>query len=399
MEVWKKNLLVCWFGVFATSTGLSQLAPVLPLFIEELGIHEIDAIQLWSGIIFGVTFICMAIFSPVWGRAADKYGRKPMLLRASFGMAVIITAMSFVQNVYQLAGLRLLQGTISGFYAASITLIAVQTPREQSGWALGTLSTAALSGMLAGPLMGGYLTELFGVRSVFLATGFLVSIAFVASVLFVRENFVPATDRTVALNQGWTLLPNSRVIVALFVTTLVLQLAVMSIQPIITVYIAALTGQEGRVALLSGMVFAAAGLASILAAPRLGRLSDTIGPHKVILAGLIAAGILFIPQAYVSNVWQLMGLRFLVGIATAGLLPAINSLLKQITPDEIAGRMFGYNQSAQFLGSFTGAVMGGGVAAYFGIHYVFFITAGLLLLNALWVHKTVYAMTADKSGS
>ncbi len=104
MKIWKRNLMVCWFGVLATSAGLSQLTPILPLYIEQLGVRSLPEIEQWSGFIYGVTFICMAIFSPLWGRAADQYGRKPMLLRASLGMAIIISGMAFVQNVFQLAG-------------------------------------------------------------------------------------------------------------------------------------------------------------------------------------------------------------------------------------------------------------------------------------------------------
>lgn len=391
MKIWKRNLMVCWFGVLATSAGLSQLTPILPLYIEQLGVRSLPEIEQWSGFIYGVTFICMAIFSPLWGKAADQYGRKPMLLRASLGMAIIISGMAFVQNVYQLAALRLLQGTISGFYSAAITLVATQTPRERSGWALGTLSTGAVSGMLLGPLLGGYLAMVMGIRSVFIAIGILLFIAFLASAFFVREDFTPSSKPSVGLREIWRHLPQPQIMVAMLVTTMIMQLGLMSIQPIITVYINQLSGGSAHVALVSGMVFSASGLASIMAAPHLGRLSDRIGPQKVMVVALSASALLFIPQAMVDSPWQLMGLRFLLGIATAGLLPSINSLVKQLTPDEFVGRVFGYNQSAQFIGSFGGALLGGGIAAWFGIQYVFYFTSALLLLNAVWVYKMVYA--------
>lgn len=389
-EIWKRNLYVCWFGVFVASAGLSQVTPVLPLYIDLLGVHEVAEIERWSGIAFGVTFIVMAVVSPIWGHAADKYGRKPMLLRASLGMAVVITCMGFAQNVYQLVGLRLIMGAISGFISASITLVATQTPKERSGWALGTLSTGSVGGMLLGPLIGGYLADTTGLRSVFLATGSLLFVAFLASLLFIREEFTPSENELPSLKEVWQMLPNPKILTAMFVTTFTMQMALMSIQPIITVYIAKLSADTGHVALIAGLVFAASGFASMLAAPRLGKLSDAIGHHKVILLALLASGLLYIPQAFVDNAWQLMGLRFLLGIATAGLLPAINSMVKQSSPDEVAGRVFGYNQSAQFLGSFGGSIFGGQMAAVFGIEYVFFFTGALLLLNAGWVYKMIY---------
>jgi len=388
MELWKKNLIVCWFGCFATAAGLSQIAPVLPLYIEHLGVHNIDEIEQWSGIAFGVTFIVMAIASPIWGQAADRYGRKPMLLRASLGMAIVITCMGFVQNIYQLVGLRLIQGAVSGFVSAAITLIATQAPKARAGWALGTLSTGAVGGMLLGPLIGGYLAETWGLHSVFFATGALLMVAFMASLLFVQEDFKAPTHNVLSFREVWGLIPNPSVMITMFVTTFILQLALLSIEPIITVYITQLHVTD-HVVLISGTVFAASGFGNMLAASQLGKLSDKIGPQKVMLVALIAAGLLFIPQAFVTNPWQLMGLRFLLGIAAAGLLPSINTLIMRNTPSSITGRAFGYNQSAQFLGSFAGSLLGGQTAATFGIHYVFFVTAALLLLNAIWVYTTV----------
>lgn len=110
MPVWKRNLIVCWFGMFVTGVGMSQLAPVLPLYIQQLGVDNADSVAQLSGLAFGITYIISAIFSPIWGMAADKVGRKPMLLRASLGMALIIGCMGFAQHVYVLIGLRLLQG-------------------------------------------------------------------------------------------------------------------------------------------------------------------------------------------------------------------------------------------------------------------------------------------------
>lgn len=393
MKIWEKNLLVCWFGCFATAAGLSQIAPVLPLYIEHLGIQNVAEIEQWSGFAFGITFILMAIASPIWGQAADRYGRKPMLLRASLGMAVVITCMGFVQNVYQLVGLRLIQGAVSGFVSAAITLIAIQAPKERAGWALGTLSTGAVGGMLLGPLIGGYLAETWGFRSVFYSTGTLLMIAFMASLLFVEEDFKAPTTKVLSFREVWNQIPNPSIMITMFVTTFILQLGLLSIEPIITVYITQLH-VTNHIVLISGMAFAASGFGNMLAASRLGKISDKIGPQKVMLVALIGAGLLFIPQAFVTTPWQLMGLRFLLGIAAAGLLPSINTLIMRNTPTAITGRAFGYNQSAQFLGSFGGSLLGGQTAATFGIHYVFFVTGALLLLNAVWVYTTVYKQVA-----
>ncbi len=390
MLVWKRNLLVCWFGMFVTGVGMSQIAPVLPLYIDHLGIHDAGLISQFSGIAFGITFIISAVFSPIWGRAADKFGRKPMLLRASLGMAIVIFSMGFVQNVYQLIGLRLLQGVITGYSTACTTLIATQTDRAHAGWALGTLSTASVAGSLLGPVIGGYISENFGFQNVFFITGALMLVAFMITVFFVKESFSRQDAKTLTVGEVWNTIPNKNIIAVMFVTSFVITLALYSIEPIITIYVTQLSGNTSHVALTAGVVFSVSGLANIMAAPGLGKLSDKIGAQKVMLLALGVAGLVFIPQGFVKNPWQLMGLRFLLGLALAGLNPSVNALIKRITPQFLTGRVFGLNISAQYLGVFGGSILGGQIAAYWGIRYVFFVTSSLLLANALWAYLAVY---------
>ncbi|MED4956783.1 multidrug efflux MFS transporter [Paenibacillus sp. FSL R5-0527] len=390
MPIWKRNLLVCWFGMFVTGIGLSQLAPVLPLYIKQLGVGDAGEIARFSGLAFGITFIVSAIFSPIWGLAADKYGRKPMLLRASLGMAIVIGCMGFAPNVYVLIGLRLLQGVITGYSTACTTLIATQTDKEHAGFALGTLSTANIAGSLLGPTIGGFIGENFGMQNDFFLIGALMLIAFLTTLLFVKEDFVRTESKVPGMKEIWSGIPEKSLTLTLFVTFFILSVALYSVEPIITVYIEQISQTSSHVALMAGIAFSASGLANVLTAPRLGKLSDRVGAHKVILAALIAAGILFIPQAFVTNPWQLTGLRFLLGIAAAGLSPSVNTLIKKITPDALTGRVFGFSMAAGYLGVFAGSVLGGQIAAWLGAEYVFIATSALLLINAVWVYFKVY---------
>lgn len=313
-----------------------------------------------------------------------------MLLRASLGMAIIVGGMGFSTNVYMLVGLRFLQGAITGYSTACTTLIATQADKNNAGYALGTLSTASIAGSLLGPTIGGIIESFFNLSSVFFITGGLLFIAFITTLLFVREEFVRGDKKVLSFKEQWSMIPEKKLTVTMFITFFILTVALYSVEPIITVYVGQLTSTTTNIALISGVAFSASGLANVLAAPRLGKLSDKIGAHKVILVCLICAAIIFIPQAFVKNPWQLMCLRFLLGLTAGGLTPSINILVKKITPSTLTGSIFGLNMSAGYLGAFGGAILGGQVTALLGIRYVFIITSILLAINAIWVYFKVY---------
>ena len=168
---WRGNLWVCVFGTFTTIVAMTLLLPFLPLYVEQLGVSDHAAIVQWSGAAYGATFLTAALFAPLWGRLGDRHGRKLMLIRASLGMAVAMSLIGLSRNVWQLVGLRLLAGLLGGYSSGSTVLVATQTPRAHTAWALGVMSSGVMAGNLAGPLIGGVLPPLIGIRMTFLAAG------------------------------------------------------------------------------------------------------------------------------------------------------------------------------------------------------------------------------------
>lgn len=390
MAVWQRNLAICCIASFIVSVGMSQMAPILPLYIHELGVEAPEDVARWSGIVFGCNFVSLAIFSPIWGRLADKYGRKPMILRASGWLGLIMIALGFAQSVWQLAGLRLLQGAMSGFQAAVVPLIAVETPKEKSGWAMSMFFAAQVTGGLLGPIFGGGLAEVIGYRHSFFLIGSLCLLGFCA-LWFVHETKCPAPAAVVAQStrEAFASLPYRRATLAVFATTFLMHFSITCVQPALTVYVAELAPDTEHLAVVSGFVFSCAGLASMLFASRLGHLSDEVGAHRVLLGSLTLAGLVSFPQGLVATPWQLGGLRFVHGIAMAGLIPATNDTIRQITPSHCLGRIYGFNQSAQFIGMFTGAFIGGQLTAWLGFAHMFFVVGALLLLCAAWCNLRV----------
>ena len=380
---WRRNLYVCLFGSFTTIAAMTLLLPFLPLYVAQLGVRTQAAVVQWSGVAYGATFLGAGLMAPLWGKLADLYGRKPILIRASLGMAVTMSLIGTAQNVWQLVALRLLAGLLGGYSSGAVVLVATQTPRDRSGWALGTLSTGAMAGALVGPLIGGALPSLIGVRETFYLAGGVIFVAFLATCFLIKEDRSSAARpaRRRARRGAWAMIPDRRPVIAMLVTATLLMLANMSIEPIITVYVDQLA-HSGDVALVSGVVMAASALGSILAAPRLGRLADRVGAWTVIVGCLLATALLLIPQAFVASAWQLVALRFLMGISLAGLLPSINALLRHSVPDAVVGTILGYATSAQFAGQVVGPLVGGFVGGHFGMRAVFLATAALLLGGA-----------------
>ncbi|UFH51324.1 MFS transporter [Pseudomonas sp. KNUC1026] len=329
-----------------------------------------------------------ALTAPLWGRLGDRYGRKLMLIRASLGMAVAMSLIGLAQDVYQLVALRLLAGLLGGYASGSTILVATQTPKGRSAWALGMLASGVMAGNVAGPLIGGSLPPLIGIRGTFMLAGGVIFIAFLATMFFLKEAPRPGPGRAKASPAMTSIEPQARRKVGVMYTTAaMLMFATLSIEPIITVYLQALGAEP--LTLMAGLAMSATALGSILAAPRVGKLADRVGHWKVVAACLLLAAATVVPQGLLSNSWQLIGWRFVMGLALGGLLPCVAAIIRHNVPDHLAGRMLGYSTSAQYSGQVLGPLAGGFLAGHVGMRAVFALTALLLAIAAglVWASR------------
>ncbi|EBG1407652.1 multidrug efflux MFS transporter [Salmonella enterica] len=360
MESWKVNLISVWFGCFFTGLAISQILPFLPLYISQLGVSSHEALSMWSGLTFSITFLISAIVSPMWGSLADRKGRKLMLLRASLGMAIAILLQAFATHVWQLFLLRGIMGLTSGYIPNAMALVASQVPRERSGWALSTLSTAQISGVIGGPLMGGFVADHIGLRAVFLITAMLLVVSFLVTLFLIKEGVRPVIKKSERLSGKavFASLPYPALVISLFFTTMVIQLCNGSISPILALFIKSMMPDSNNIAFLSGLIASVPGISALISAPRLGKLGDRIGTERILMATLICAVLLFF-----------------------AMLPAVQTLLVKYSSDQITGRIFGYNQSFMYLGNVVGPLMGATVSAMAGFRWVFIATAAIVLIN------------------
>ena len=387
METWKRTVYISLVCVFCIAFGVSQLAPILPLYFHDLGVQTPEAMSLWSGLATGATYIIVCLAAPFWGRIADKRGRKITLMRSSFGMALCNILIAFQTTPEGVVLIRLIQGLVSGFYSASITLIASESPIERTGWALGLLASANLAGSLIGPLLGGYIADTVGIRNDFIIVGIIMGLAGLLATVFIHEDYVPKDNvEKLSISKLKEQIPEFNSIIALCVASFIYAICIMSLQPVISVYIKGiLPSNTENIAFIAGAVFSAMGIAQLISSSPLGKLVDKIGPRKVLVISLIYVGILNIPQAYVSDVYQLAIIRFLQGFGLGGMLPALNTYLSSKTPREFTGQVFSYTQSCLFLGYFLGAVGGASLMAWLGFTTLFWASGGLFIISALWI--------------
>ena len=389
---WRSTLWVMVGIQFVMTMAFSMLTPIMPLFLPQLGVRSAGAIDIWAGILSGVTSFVAAFASPVWGRVADRHGRKLMLIRSSLAIGFFTVLMGLSLNVWQFFAARTLMGVFAGFSSAAIALVASQVPESRLGYSLGWLSTGQLVGSLVGPIIGGALADLTGSYRI---PFYLTSLTIFAALGFVwygvHEEFVRPqsgkTSRSVAA--GLIALARSPTLLALFFVLLMAQFGVRTVQPIVTLYVKEMVGALPNVATLAGIAFSITGVANVISAPFLGNRSDRIGYRRVLLIALLGSTLTTLPQAFTHNYFVFTAERFALGLFVGGLLPTANALVGRLVPRSDRGTIYGMTSSAMFMGNSLGPLLGGFLAAGLGLSWVFLMTGAVLGLNLIWVYYRV----------
>lgn len=380
---WQHNLKIAWIGTFFTGASFSIVMPFMALYIEELGVKG-DMVEWYAGLSVAISALASALVSPVWGRLADRYGRKPMMIRASMVMTFTMGGLALVPNVFWLLFLRTLNGLFAGYVPNATALIASQVPQNRSGYALGTLSTGLTAGVLIGPLLGGTLSEAFGMRGTFLLVGLILFICCLLTIFGLREDFQPVEKgEMMTLSQVFARIPSKSMLIGLFVTSMIIQISAQSIAPMLALYIRYL-GQRENILFYSGLIVSAMGFSSLLSTPYLGKLGDRIGNHRLLLMGLFYSFLLYFLCGFAGSALQLGILRFAYGFGVDALMPSVNSLLTKMTPKEGISRIFSFNQSFSYIGQVLGPFVGSAVATGLGYRWVFFVTAMIVFGNFVW---------------
>ena len=391
MPQWQRNIYAIWSAQFLAMVGLTLIVPFLPFYLRVLGVTRLEEVERWSGFLFAAPFLVQMLTAPLWGVLGDRHGRKIMVLRAMAGIGTTNALSAIVSNVGQLLVIRTVQGGVSGFVAAGNALVTASIPPHRMGAALGVLQTSLTAGGIIGPLFGGALADLVGYRNVFLITGATCYAAAVVVFLGAQEHTTPPRTRTV--DPGvWANVVYFFQSPALRTTGMLLctsQVAIMTVEPIFSVYVETLRVPPERVATVAGVLFSVTGFAAMLGAPLWGRTADRSGEQRVLVLTLAGAAVAYAAQFWAGTPWEVFVFRAALGFFTGGMLPPLYAIVARSAPPERLGGIMGLTSSAIMLGSVIGPLLGGGLAAAVGIRWVFLVAASVLAVSAAGVRGLV----------
>ena len=389
---WKRNLWILWIATTIDGVAFSEVIPFLSLYVGQLGNYSKGELSILSGMVYAASFFVVFFTAPIWGRFADKHGRKRMVLQTSLGSAITLALMAFVSNAWELLALRTIQGFFAGVIPNATALVATETPKKHAGYAMGIITTGYVGGMLVGPIVGGILAHILNIRISFIITGLLLFGSFLLSAALVKENFHPSkkTEQEPLFDLHFLRgFPNPKVVAWLMISTVMVQIGLFSIYPIISLFVKQLMHDHGPVTVVAGIIASLPGIAMFMTSSTLGKISDHYGANRVLILGYLFTVIFYVPQTFITSLVILGIFRFLVGISNAAVYPIIQTMLTKVSPSNSTGLAFSMNQSAQALGAVLGSMMGSEVASYFGYSSAFMLSAILQGVNLILILKFV----------
>lgn len=382
---WKRDLYILVIAQTFTSMGFSIIFPFLPFYIKELDSVSGLSIEALSGLVFSSQALAMALISPVWGVFADRYGRKLMVVRAMIGGAITVFLMGFVETAEQLIFLRICQGLLSGVISATSALAASFTPREKSGFSMGTLQVGVWSGVALGPLMGGVLADILGFRSTFFITGLLLFASGIAVFICVHENSENNNIKSVKIGtlfSDWKEMLFQKKILVVYVLRFLSSIANNMLLPILPLFLTSLITSKEKLGTLTGCVVGASSITSIAGGFLMARISDKIGNRRIVLSASFTAALFFIPQSFVSAYWQLIILNLLSGFCMGALTPSLSAMLAKGSQCGTEGSVYGFDNSIVAAGRAIAPLAGSIIAVHFNYRLTFVATGIVFLIMA-----------------
>ena len=394
---WKSNLFVIWLSQFLAMVGFGCCMPFIPLLLKEnLHIDDPNLRGVYTNIYYLASMVSLCIATSVWGMLADRFGRKLMLLRASYAAALFYPLLAFAPNFWVLAAIRFVCSFFSGTVNPAQTLLIATTPKEKHGFVLGVLSTGTNSGNMLGYLLGAEIVERFGYTQAFLTCGAIYLTSAILVHLFARDDFnVKLAKKQRSTNKYKFKEVATPAVIWLLVLFLCFGVSHRLLQPNMALLVEEVIGGIKGAARYTGIVSAAASVGGFLAGLCMGWLCDRIAPRKLMVPILIFSSAFTAAMAFSTNVHMLIVCRFLAAFAICGIQPALQLMLTKITRDELRGTYFGWSGSVNTAGGIVCSFLGGTVVWFCGIRGVYMASALIIAIMLPILIPTVIAMKKE----
>ncbi len=397
-ERWQLNFYAIFVAEILAVAGFGSASPIIPFYVQHLGVSEPGKVKMWVGIIQTSGSAMVALFSPIWGRLADSYGRRLMFLRALIGGSIMMALIGIASHPWQLVVFRGFGGIFTGTVAAATVLVATTVPKDKRGYCLGMLQSGVLIGSAVGPVIGGTVADFFGYRAAFFVTSGLLAGGAGVVFLFVRENFTrtPSSERFLRrIVPDFGVLRASPELVALIAVVGTVHLSSSVLLPMLPLFIQSLAKGGVMIGSITGLVIGMRAFSGAFAAATIGRISDKVGYRRVLLICMLAGMAAHVPLIFVTNYWQLLVLRIIGGFFLGGTIPSLNALIAIKAESGQQGAVYGLSASFGSAGGAIGPALGAVVAAAWGFDAVFLLTAAVLGISALIVATRVARPTSS----
>lgn len=373
------NLWATCAAQFLTLAGMTAVLPLLPLYLQHIGITDRATLKYWTGALGAAPFAVAVFATPVWGALGDRLGYKPMVVRSVFGLALSTAGMGVSGTPLALLAWRAVQGAVSGVFPAAVALVSAMTPDRRVGRSLALLQSARAGGALCGPLIGGVLADLIGIRGLFFGVGALAAAAGLACALFIVEPRHDAAAAAAAADApSWRMLLAARPLLAMLVLLTLFQASVMCSWPTLALYVAQLGVERDAVATTTGVIVFAAGLPAMLMATVWSRWGRRIGPLPALTVSLLLSGAANLAMGLAAGLPTVLALRACAGAGVAGFVPLTFEWMNARAPEGARGRMAGLGSTAMMIGNVIGPLLGGWLAVHVGLAATFWVPGALL---------------------
>lgn len=383
LEPWQRNQYIIVLTVASAHLGFDFSQPFLPLYVRYLGVTDLGQAALWSGLLVGITPLCVAIMAPIWGALADHFGRKQMVLRAMWAIALMCLVQAAAPDVVWLFWARLVMGIFGGFTPMAMTLAISAGPRDRVGQAVGLIQAAQFLPLAIGPPLGGLISDHFGLRANWLLSGGMTALSAIMLIFLYRE--APLQQPSVrtghqddAARGGLLRLLTLPGFLATLVVLFLAQSSDRSLIPILPLFLGQIETPASQLGAVTGLVISAGAVAAAVSSALLGRLARPGHTRPILIAALAGGALCVALLAYVQSWEQVLGLRLLLGLVAGGSVGLAYTLGARLAPPQRTGLALGVLSSCTTLGGAMAPFLAG-VLGQVNLRVVFLADAGLYL--------------------